>query len=145
MNYKTKNKPLPPKNENDTLKKLVVISSGYPNEDGSFLSHTFVKGYVNEAKNYYSCVEVIALMPIKPGNFPRNYTYDNVHVHYARYPFLPVGPLKRLKGKIAFEFTYPYLRKVLKDATHIHANFTETAGIFANLYYEKSGKQFTLT
>ena len=44
----------------DKLHKLVVLSSGYPSEDGTLLKHTFVQGFVNEARHYYEHVEVIS-------------------------------------------------------------------------------------
>ena len=124
--------------------KLIVISSGYPNEDGSYLAHTFVQGYVNAARHSYKVVEVIAILPYRPFLKLRDYSYENVNVHYRMYPYAPVGRLKRDKGKIAFSYVYPRLGSILDNVTHIYANFTETAGIFADLLAQKLDMDYVL-
>ena len=47
-------------------KDLLVISSGFPDESGDYLAHTFVKGYVEEAMHYYETIIVLVLRPYVP-------------------------------------------------------------------------------
>ena len=136
-------------------RKLLVISSGYPNKSGQYLAHTFVKGFVDQAKAYYDEVAMLVILPIKPtflkslaNRYPkslRDYSYDNVKVYYRKYPYLPVYPFKKFKGKIAFQYLFRKLSEVLDGVTHVHANFTVPSGMFANLLAQKIGKDFVLT
>ena len=46
--------------------ELLVISSGYPDKSYRYLAHTFVKGYVDEAKMYFDNIHVLVLTPYVP-------------------------------------------------------------------------------
>ena len=68
---------------------LLVISSGYPNQDLSYLSHTFLKGFVDEARYDFKKVNVVVLRPYFPfykffKNLIelKNYSYENINVFY---------------------------------------------------------------
>ena len=134
---------------------LLVISSGYPDESGSYLSHTFLKGFVEEAKHFFKKVDVVVLLPYFPvffgisiKKFPdhlSSYVKDNVSVNYYKYPFLPIWPLSSIKGNIAFYYTKHKIFRLMQDNTVIHANFTSTAGVYANFLSKKVKKEYVLT
>lgn len=136
-------------------RKLLVISSGYPNESGDYLAHTFVKGFVDEAKNYFSQVMVLALLPIVPRVIKKlvhsydkplhSYTYDNVSIMYRKYPYLPIWPFSKFKGDIAHLFLSKEISMLIDQDTVIHANFTSPGGVFANRLTKKNNGDFTLT
>lgn len=136
-------------------KELFVISSGFPDKTGKYLAHTFVKGYVDEAKEYFKKVTVLVLLPYAPfpigkfiGKYPhklKSYTYDNVQVMYKFYPFIPFWPIKNLKPKIAFYLYHSKISKLLTDKTIVHANFTNTAGVFAYGLKKKYNLNYVLT
>ncbi len=136
-------------------KDLIVISSGFPDESGEYLRHTFVKGYVDEAKEYFKRINVIVLLPHFPlpfgknlGKFPKNlrsYSYDNVNVMYLKYLYIPIWPLKKIKGKIAYFFLASKVKKLVHSNSIIHANFTSPAGVFSYLISRKLKKDYTLT
>lgn len=136
-------------------KDLLVISSGFPDKSGTYLAHTFVKGYVDEAKEYFKRVIILVLLPSAPaplrkfiGKYPhklKSYTYDNVEVIYKFYPFIPVWPFKNLKAKIAFFLHHSKVYKLIDGDTIVHANFTNTAGIFAYNLKKKYQLNYLLT
>lgn len=135
--------------------KLLVISSGFPNESGDYLAHTFVKGFVDEAKDYYKEVLVLVLRPYLPSIFSKltdkkykslnDYKYDNVNIIYKQYPFIPVWPISKYKGKIAYRFLSKKISKIINSETIIHANFSSPAGVFANYLSKNTKNEFTLT
>lgn len=135
--------------------KLLVISSGFPNESGDYLAHTFVKGFVDEAKEYYKEVIVLVLRPYVPSLISKltnknyksltDYTYDNVNIIYKNYPFIPIWPISKFKGKIAYQFLSKKISKIIDGETIIHANFSSPAGVFANYLTKNTKNEFTLT
>ena len=135
--------------------ELIVISSGYPNETGDYLLHTFVKGFVDEAKGYYEIINVIVLLPHIPLPFGKSidklpkglasYSYDNVNVIYEKYPYIPIWPFTKFKGRIAYFFSSSKVLNLVNVNSVIHANFTSPAGVFANLICKKTNKDYTLT
>lgn len=136
-------------------KNLLVISSGFPDESGEYLAHTFVKGYVDEARHYYQSIIVLVLRPYVPNllnriinkgsNIVNDYSYGNVQVKYKSYPYIPVWPLSRIKGKIAFLFLSNSIMKMIGNNTIIHANFTSPSGVFANFLSKKIDENYILT
>ena len=131
---------------------LLVISSGFPNKDGQYLAHTFVKGYVDEAKYFYKKVMVLVLLPYFPfynkinKNIKlKNYTYDNVSVFYKKYFYLPFWPFIKIKGKIAFLFISNFINNYLNENFVIHAHFTSPAGVFAYYLSKKYKMDYILT
>lgn len=136
-------------------KKLLIISSGYPNESGDYLAHTFVKGFVNEAKDYFDEVIVLALLPLVPKVIKKrmniyekrlqSYSYDNVSVLYRTYPYLPIWPANKFKGKIAHMFLSREISKLVDKDTVIHANFTSPGGVFAHQLTKDRQNGFVLT
>ena len=133
----------------------MIISSGFPNESGDYLAHTFVKGFVNEAKEYFEEVIVLALLPWAPKIVKKrmnvyakplsSYSYDNVNVLYREYPYLPVWPLNKIKGKIAYKFLSNEIDNLIDEDTVIHANFTSPAGVFAHLLTRDRNNDYILT
>lgn len=140
---------------NKSNKELLVISSGFPNKTGDYLAHTFVKGYVNEAKDYYRKVTVLALIPMLPifnkvfnknySELIKDYSYDNVNVRYMKYPFIPFWPISKFKGWIAYYFLSSKILDSFSEQTIIHANFTSPAGVFAYYLSKKLRSNFVLT
>ncbi|MDN3643384.1 glycosyltransferase [Lutimonas halocynthiae] len=136
-------------------KKLLIISSGFPNESGDYLAHTFVKGFANEAKDYFDEVIVLALLPLVPKVIKKrmnayektlqSYSYDNIKVLYRTYPYLPVWPVNKFKGKIAHMFLSKEVSKLIDEDTVIHANFTSPAGVFAHHLTKNRKNGFVLT
>ncbi len=147
------------KEENDMKERskdeLIVISSGYPDETGDYLLHTFVKGFVDEAKEYCKKINVIVLLPHIPlpfgksiSKFPKNlksYSYDNINVIYEKYPYIPIWPFTKFKGRIAYFFSSSKVNGLVNKNSIIHANFTSPAGVFANLICRQTNKDYTLT
>jgi len=132
--------------------KLLIISSGYPNLDLSYLSHTFLKGYVDEAKHFYKSVKVVVLTPYFPlQNLYRkqpclvDYSYDNVDVFYRKYIYLPIFPITYFKGYLSFAFNFNFVKNLIDNDFIIHANFSSPAGVFADLLSKKLKTEFTLT
>lgn len=136
-------------------RKLLVVSSGFPNESGDYLAHTFVKGFVDEAKNYFSQVTVLVLLPMVPKMIKKmmngydkpllSYNYDNVSILYRKYPYLPIWPISKYKGRIAHLFLSKEISKLIDPDTVIHANFTSPGGVFANRLTKKYNNRFILT
>lgn len=136
-------------------KQLLVISSGFPDQSGKYLAHTFVKGYVEEAKNEFEKVIVLVLLPFIPsflrkfaGKFPRNlknYSIENVSVIYSYYPFIPIWPFTRFRGKIAFLWLQSAILKYFNNNTIVHANFTDPAGVFAYNLFKRHKLDYLLT
>jgi glycosyltransferase involved in cell wall biosynthesis len=136
-------------------KRLVVISSGFPNESGDYLAHTFVKGFVDEAKHYYKDILVVVLIPYIPSIVSKfinknnislvNYSYDNVKIIYNKYPFIPIWPFSKYKGRIAHLFLSSKISKLMDKGTLVHANFTSPAGVFANYLTKNRENSYTLT
>ena len=131
--------------------ELLVISSGYPDKSYRYLAHTFVKGYVDEAKMYFDNIHVLVLTPyvhkfIKKKTYElNNYTYDNVHVKFKKYPYIPIWPFTKYRGRIAYLYLFPFALKYAKNISVIHANFTSPAGVFAYYLSKDIGKGYILT
>jgi glycosyltransferase involved in cell wall biosynthesis len=135
-------------------KKLVIISSGFPDSEDKYLAHTFVRSYAYAATKHFQEIFVLVLIPYIPHFLTRffakyhshvkDYTYKNVSINYLRYPYLPIRPFSSIRGKIAYLFAR---RKLLKMASgaYIHANFTSPAGVVASELKKETQIDYTLT
>ena len=131
---------------------LLIVSSGYPNSNGSYLSHTFVKGFADEAKNYFTRVKVLVLRPYFPfykvkkaKNELKNYTYENIEVIYCNYLYFPIWPFIKYRGLVAYIFNSKNVKKLIDKSYCIHANFTSPAGVFASYLCKSLKMNYILT
>lgn len=136
----------------DAKKNLLIVSSGYPNKEGDYLSHTFVKGFADEAKDYFNKVKILVLIPYFPFYKKKgrkinlkNYSYENIDVFYKKYFYIPIWPFTKYRGLIAYMVNSRFAKKIIDKSYFIHANFTSPAGVFVNHLCENLKLDYTLT
>lgn len=140
-------------------KNLLIIPTSYPDVDNRHLGGIFIKEHLIYLKNYFKNVYVIVPTAYIPSfltkykifrkwaylTFSSDYTYDNIHVKYIKYPTLPFNFLRRYADKFALPFIYLYLktRKIKYDI--IFAHFTFPSGGIARMLSKINNIKYLLT
>jgi len=138
------------------MKKLLVVTNGYPNESGSNPTHSFVKGSVDELKEEYDRVDVVSPTPYYPQllswldigpdsytsmNDFEDYTYDNVTVSYPTFFTAPTAYHRSNNARYAAKA----LSDVpLDDYTTVLAYFCDPAGLATQRFCETRGFDYHL-
>jgi len=140
-------------------KNLLIISSYFPDKKNTFIGGIFVKRQLEYIKKKFKRVEVIALTTYLPKALTklglyrhrtkqiglRNYTYDNVHVHFVYFPVIPTNFFRKYSRKIAFFIASRYIERKNIRFDIIHAHFTHPSGYVAVKLKEKYKKPTILT
>jgi len=114
--------------------RLLVIAPDFPNKVDETPGGIFVKEQVMDLAKHFEKVVVIAPQPKTFGRYPeiermKDYSAGNVHVHYPRYFYLPIGWFR----KRIPEFHEKAVRKTIDDRSVnfdlIYAHFTNPSGI----------------
>ncbi len=137
---------------------LLVISDRFPHKDDPY-SASFVKKLIKYEKMYFNNVYVISLNPWLPpfiakklsnprwykDSIAKDYTYDNVHVYFAKY--ITGRGMFFLRRKDAS--AYPKVNKIIKKHNItfdvIHAHFAHPAGSVAVRISKKYHKPLVIT
>ena len=75
----------------------------------------------------------------------RNYTYDNVHIRYIKYPTLPFDLFRKYSDKFAFPFIYLFLKINRIKYDTIFAHFTFPSGAIARTLSKINNVEYFLT
>jgi teichuronic acid biosynthesis glycosyltransferase TuaC len=132
------------KNSTENLKNktLLILTPAYPNKDDSFIMDTFVKYQVDELRQYFNKVIVIApvfgfFKCFKRDQLCIDYSYDNVDVYYPRCVYIPVFWM----SKILIDNRFQAVERVIKhhnlNFDLIHAHFTWPSGYIGVLLKKK--------
>ena len=110
-------------------KKLLVITSRYPNCDNTFIGEVFVKNQVESFKKYFKEIIVIApvLFSFKLMQYDKlceNYTYDNVKVYFPRCFYVPIFYFNKILIDNRFKVIQNVIEKENIEFDLIHAHFT---------------------
>ena len=140
-------------------KTLLVISNGYPSEDG-VPSHVFVKSQVDELKKYFKKIVVISPQPYFPKILNKiefipekyrirsvfqDYTYDNVQLYFPRFYTLPLQYFRERNQDFALRAVKKCINKNEINFDIIHAHFTTPSGYIARKVSKEEGKAYVLT
>lgn len=140
-------------------KNLLIIPTSYPDVNNRHIGGIFIKEHLIYLKDYFKDVYVVvptAFIPsflIKYGffkkyaylAFSKDYTYDNIHVKYIRYPTLPFNFFRRYADKFAFPFVYLFLKINRIKYDTIFAHFTFPSGAIARMLSKISNIKYLLT
>lgn len=141
-------------------KTLLIISNGYPSQDGGIPSHIFVKSQVDELKKHFKKIIVISPKPYFPkwlaktNLFPtlyqdfaqfENYSYDNVEVYFPRFFTLPIKFFRDRNGEAATKTTLKLIKNERLKFDIIHAHFTWFSGYVAKKISKEYNKEYFLT
>lgn len=114
---------------NFSEKRLLIITSTYPNHDNTFIGEVFVKNQVESLKKYFKEIIVIApvLFSFKLRQYDKlceDYAYDNVKVYYPRCFYIPIFYF----NKILIDNRFQVIKSVIENENIkfdlIHAHFT---------------------
>jgi len=140
-------------------KNLLILSIGYP--CGESESINFVKSQVDELKDYFQNIYIIAPTPYFPKFLSKSrffnskhsyhsqvkdYSYDNVHVYYPRFYTLPLKSFRyNINGDLAYKATLKTLDKNKIQFDIVHAHFTWHSGYIASKLAKRFCKKYILT
>ena len=140
------------------MRTLLVITDRYP--ANGINSSIFVKNQVDAVKNHFDRIIVLALSPLVPqfiarlpfmkprwrwDSMVRDYSYDNVSVHFIKYFNLPLSFFKQRAGDACFTRVKQFLEEKKIEFTIIHAHFTYPSGYVGAKLNEISGKPLVIT
>jgi len=140
------------------MKNLLIITDRYPSEGVN--TSVFVKSQVDAVKHRFEKVIVLALSPsvprilsrlpfIKPrwkrDSMVRDYSYDNVSVHFLKYFNLPFSFVKQRAGEVCFKKISQIIEGEDIEFSLIHAHFTYPSGYAAAKLKEVTGKPLVIT
>lgn len=141
--------------EDDSLaglkdKTLLILTPSYPNEDESFIAETFVKYQIAELKQYFKKIIVIAPVLhsfgyLKKDRLCKDYTYDNVEVHYPRSIYIPILWLNKILIDNRLQAVVRCIEEHHLHFDLIHAHFTWPSGYIGVRLKEKYGKPVITT
>jgi glycosyltransferase involved in cell wall biosynthesis len=136
--------------------RLLVISSGFPNEDGTVTLSVFVKQQIDALRKQLSEISVIAPYPynnsltarltrLPPSRSVTDYSYDNVRVFFPRYIDAPWPVLDRLRGDVWHWLARRVIRRHALRFDIIHAHFTYPGGYVARMLARDASKPYVVT
>ena len=123
--------------------KTLLVLSWFPDKDGKCVSGIFVKDQVDRLKEHFKEIIVIDTVPyvpsllvpllpkhLRPFFSKKDYSYDNVYVHFPRFIRLPnwLGGDKKDFASLRLRAVMKVLKKSGMDFDLIHAHFTWPAG-----------------
>ena len=141
-------------------KNLLILTEGYPSEDGKTPAYIFVKEQVDELKKYFKKIYVIAPTPYFPkalGSLNcipdkfkyyiqfNNYNYDNVKVFFPRFFTIPINYFRYNLGKIATRTVARCIKKNNLKFDLIHSHFTHPTGYIGVKIKKTYNKKLILT
>ncbi len=136
--------------ENLKNKTLLILTPAYPNKDDSFIMETFVKYQVEELRQYFKKVIVIA--PVfgffkcyKRDKLCIDYSYENVDVYYPRCVYIPVFWMSKILIDNRFQAVERIIDNYNLKFDLIHAHFTWPSGYIGVLLKKKYGCPVILT
>ncbi|WP_148883188.1 glycosyltransferase family 4 protein [Thermococcus aciditolerans] len=109
-------------------KKLLILAGSFPSKDGSFYIGSFIKGQVDELKNYFEEIIVISPQPVGYRRNLKEYFYDNVRVYYPRFFHIPVEFFRKRLGDNFFKAASRIIEGEGLEFDLIHAHFTWPSG-----------------
>lgn len=121
------------------FKKLLVITSAFPDQREKSIEGIFVKEQVNYLKNYFTEVNVIAPFTIWNkyllNKCYENYDWENVHVYYPVVANLPILFLPEQLKKLWLKKLTSEIRSLIRSEKIafdlIHAHYTWYPGALA--------------
>ncbi|WP_042701851.1 glycosyltransferase family 4 protein [Thermococcus sp. PK] len=111
-----------------TSRSLLVLTNSYPDFEGKSYGGSFVKGQIDELKNYFNEVYVISPQPLGKNRFLRDYSYDNVHIYYPRFFHAPIEFFRKKLGENFYKAALRVINQKGLDFDLIHAHFTWPSG-----------------
>ena len=138
---------------------LLVITNRYPHPKDSLVA-SFIKAQVDSLKNNFNKIFVISIIPFIPpllSKFPflnprwrrdalaSDYKYNNVEVHFAKYPTLSFEYSREKRGEKAFKIVNKIIQKYEIKFDLIHAHFLYPAGFVGSRLKEEYNKPFVVT
>ena len=118
-----------------SCKKLLIVTSNYPNNDNSYIPGSYVKNQLEPLKQYFEEVTVIhpVLFSFKlsiEDKLCKNYQYDNVKVYYPRAFYVPI--FYPIFSRIIIDNRLKVIEKLIKkeniefDLIHAHFSWPST-------------------
>lgn len=131
-------------------KTLLILTPSYPNEDESFIIETFVKYQVEELKQYFKKVIVVAPVfqsfeYLRKDKLCKNYSYDNVEVYFPRCVYIPIFWLSKIMIDNRLQVVEKTIEENRLNFDLIHAHFTWPSGYIGVRLKEKYGKPVITT
>ena len=131
-------------------KALLILTPSYPNEDESLIIEMFVKYQVDELKQYFKKIVVIAPVLrsfgyLKKDRLCKDYTYENVEVYFPRSIYIPIFWLSKILIDNRLQVVERCIEEHHIDFDLIHAHFTWPSGYIGVRLKEKYGKPVITT
>ena len=131
-------------------KNLLVLSSGFPNEDNTYIGGIFVKNQLNYLKDYFNEITVISpvlfsFKMLDADKLCKNYNYDNIKVYFPMCYYIPIFYL----SKILIDNRLVVIEKLIKNKNIefdlIHAHFTWPSAYIGVKLKEKLNRPVIVT
>ncbi|KKH96469.1 glycosyl transferase family 1 [Methanosarcina sp. 1.H.T.1A.1] len=110
-------------------KKLLVITSLYPNSSGEYIGGSFVKNQIDSLSQYFK--EIFVISPVlfsfkvlSNDKLCQDYTYDNVKVFYPRCTYIPIFYFNKILIDNRFKVVRNLIEKEGISFDIIHSHFT---------------------
>jgi len=124
---------------------LLILSSYFPDSKNKLIGGIFIKNQLEYLKDKFNRIDVISMIPYIPKSFVRfgkfehrkeqvdlkNYTYDNVHVHYIYYYTLPTNFSRKHSRHFLFWKVKKYIETKKIKFDLVHGHFSHPAGYIA--------------
>jgi len=131
-------------------KRLLVISSSFPDKTNNFYGGIFVKEQLKYLKDYFKKVIVISPVPqtfdiFEMDKWCKNYGFDNIEVYFPRYWCVPLFGFKKRLGNRQFKVVDKLIKKENLKFDLIHCHFTYPASYVGVKLKEKYKKPLVVT
>lgn len=131
-------------------KNLLIITSAYPDKEGTLIRSKFVKNQVDVLKNYFKTVYVISPLSLhfkfsNVGKLSKDYSYDNVHVYFPTSVFVPLKYLQKPAIDSRLSAVKYIIKKYNLKFDLIHAHMSEPSGYIAMMLKKKYEIPYVLT
>lgn len=131
-------------------KILLILAPSYPDKDHLFIGGSFVKNQVEELKNYFKKVIIIAPVfqtygYLRKDKICKNYSYGNVEVYFPRSIYIPISWLRKPLIDNRLHIVEKTIKKHHLEFDLIHAHFTWPSGYIGIKLREKYGKPVVIT